>query len=107
VFQPEPFSRAEAGCRLPGISKSLKMRGLRQLFFGTRPAFDKPGSRNKRGRIRQASTRGFDGRTRAPKLRPQLIEENSEFEEIPADGKQRREACTIRQTVPTKSSSAD
>jgi hypothetical protein len=35
----------------------------------------------------------------------QLIEENSEFEEIPADNGQRSDARTIRQTVPTKSSS--
>jgi hypothetical protein len=35
-----------------------------------------------------------------------LIEENLEFEEIPADGKQRSDARTIRQTVPTNCSSA-
>jgi hypothetical protein len=82
------------------------MRGLQQSFFGTRPAFNDPGSRYKDGRIRRACTRGFDRRARAPKSWSQLIEENSEFEEIPADGKQRSDAPTIRQVVPTNRSSA-
>jgi hypothetical protein len=39
------------------------------------------------------------------KFLSQWIEENSEFEEIPADDGQRSEARAIRQMVPTKSSS--
>jgi hypothetical protein len=75
-------------------------------FFGTRPAFNDPGSRDKDGRALRDCMRGFDRRARAPKSWSQLIEENSEFEEIPADGKQRGDARTIRQTVPTNCSSA-
>jgi hypothetical protein len=106
VFQSGPFSRPEAGWELQGIFKSLKMCGLRQQSFGTRPAFENPGSRNK------LKIERFDGPTHAASTEGagaeflcQSIEKNSEFEEIPADDRQRSGEPTIRRMVPTKSSS--
>jgi hypothetical protein len=57
VFQLEPVSRPEAECEIQAISKALKMLGLRRAFFGTRPAFNNPGSGIKDRGIREGSRR--------------------------------------------------
>jgi len=54
----------------------------------------------------QADTKTTGRGARVPRILSQSIEENSEFEEIQADDGQRSNVTTIRQNVPSKSSSA-
>jgi hypothetical protein len=104
VFQREPFSRSEAGCEIQAISKALKMCGLRRVFFGTCPAFKNSSGTIDRG-MREGSRRAVNLGVILWCFSCQSKEWNSEFKEMQADDGQRPDAGTIRQTVPTPSSS--
>jgi hypothetical protein len=83
----------------------LKMRGLRQSFFGTRPALNITGTRKEDRGICEPGARSASQGVRLPSFSSGLITENPEFEEIQAHDKHRGDASTIRQKVPTPSSS--
>ena len=56
AFPPELVSRHETVGELPTISKTLKMRRLRRSFFGTRPALNNPGGKQRDRANNEAST---------------------------------------------------
>jgi hypothetical protein len=62
MFQAGPLSRHEAQREFQPNSKPLKRRKLRLVLFGTRPAFNKPGSGIKNRGIVRVNADGESGR---------------------------------------------